>query len=128
MMMLMLFQCPVTSRSFSSAVTRVNQSGFLFFHLSNPTKFLLFASCIFIHKINLISCNSCNIISNTNSSDIPLTLLDTPSVNLTRCWKQCSEILVHIDIKASHSCCSMIPVAHSTTTHISVSMRSADFW
>ncbi len=52
---------------------------------------------------------------------------------LTRCWKHSSEIVVHIDMIASHSCCrfvgctSMMWISRSTTSQrCSIGLRSGD--
>ncbi len=50
-----------------------------------------------------------------------------------RCWKHSSEILVHIDMIASHSCCrfvgctTMMWISRSSTSHMcSIGLRSGD--
>ncbi len=49
--------------------------------------------------------------------------LNLRGIDSTRCWKHCSEILVHIDMIASHSCCrfvgctSMMRISAEIETH-----------
>ncbi len=54
-------------------------------------------------------------------------------IDSTRCWKHSSELLVHIDMIASRSCCrfvgctSMMWISHSTTLQrCSIGLRSGD--
>jgi len=54
-------------------------------------------------------------------------------IDSTRCWKHSSEILVHIDMIASRSCCrfvgctSMMRISRSTTSQrCSIGLRSGD--
>ncbi len=54
-------------------------------------------------------------------------------VDSTRCWKHSSDILVHIGMIASHSCCrfvsctSMMRISRSTTSQrCSIGLRSSD--
>ncbi len=54
-------------------------------------------------------------------------------IDSTRCWKHSSEILVHIDMIASRSCCrfvgctSMMWISRSTTSQrCSIGLRSGD--
>ncbi len=54
-------------------------------------------------------------------------------IDSTRCWRHSSEILVHIDMIASHSCCrfvvctSMMWISRSTTSQrCSIGLRSGD--
>jgi len=56
------------------------------------------------------------------------TALILHSIDSTRCWKHSSEILVHIDMTESHSCCtSMMRISHSSTPQrCSIEMRSDD--
>ncbi len=61
------------------------------------------------------------------------TALIIRGIDSTRCWKHFSEILVHIDTIASHSCCrfvgctSMMRISRYTTSQrCSVGLRSGD--
>ncbi len=61
------------------------------------------------------------------------TALILRGIDSTRCWKHCSEILVHIIMIASHSCCrfvvctSMMWISRSTTSQrYSIGLRSGD--
>ncbi len=59
--------------------------------------------------------------------------IHTCGIDSTRCWKHSSEILVHIDVIASRSCCrfvgctSMMWISRSTTSQrCSIRLRSGD--
>ncbi len=59
--------------------------------------------------------------------------LDSSCIDSTMCWKYSSEILVHIDMILSRSCCrfvgctSMIWISRSTTSQrCSIGLRSGD--
>ncbi len=59
--------------------------------------------------------------------------LNSLCIDSTRCWKHSSEILVHIDMIASRSCCkfigctSMMQISRSTTSQMcSIGLRSGD--
>ncbi len=61
------------------------------------------------------------------------TALILRGIDSTRCWKHSSEILVHIVMIASHSCCrfvvctSMMWISRSTTSQrCSIGLRSGD--
>ncbi len=61
------------------------------------------------------------------------TALILRGIDSTKCWKRFSEILVHIDMIASHSCCrfvgctSMMWISRSTTSQrCSIGLRSGD--
>ncbi len=61
------------------------------------------------------------------------TALILRGIDSTRCWKHCSEMLVHIVMIASHSCCrfvvctSMMWISRSTTSQrCSIGLRSGD--
>ncbi len=61
------------------------------------------------------------------------TALILRGIDSTRCWKHSSEILVYIDMIASHSCCrfvgctSMMRISRSTTSQrCSIGLRSGD--
>ncbi len=61
------------------------------------------------------------------------TALILHGIDSTRCWKHSSEILVHIDMIASCSCCrfvgftSMMRISRSTTSQrCSIGLRSGD--
>ncbi len=61
------------------------------------------------------------------------TALIIHGIDSTRCWKHSSEILVHINMIASHSCCrfvgctSVMRISHSTTSQrCSIGLRSVD--
>ncbi len=62
------------------------------------------------------------------------TALILRGIDSTRCWKHSSEILVHIDMIASHSCCrfvdcsSMMRISRSTTSQrCSIGLRSGNY-
>ncbi len=62
------------------------------------------------------------------------TALILRDIDSTRCWKHSSEILVHIDMIASRSCCrfdgctSMMWISRSTTSQRwSIGLRSGDW-
>ncbi len=61
------------------------------------------------------------------------TALILRDIDLTRCWKHSPEILVHIDMIGSRSCCrfagctSMMQISRSTTSQrCSIGLRSGD--
>ncbi len=61
------------------------------------------------------------------------TALILRGIDSTRCWKHSSELLVHIDMIVSHSCCrfvdctSMMQISRSTTSQrCSIGLRSGD--
>ncbi len=62
-----------------------------------------------------------------------LNCINFHGIDSTRCWKHCSEILIHIDLIASRSCCrfvgctSMMWISRSTTSQrCSIGLRSGD--
>ncbi len=62
------------------------------------------------------------------------TALILRGIDSTRCWKHSSEMLFHIDMIASRSCCryvgctSMKQISHYTTSQrCSIGLRSGDF-
>ena len=86
--------------------------------------------CIYMYMPNLSS-RIMNQVTKLISSQTALILRGILS---TRCWKHSSEVLVHIDMTASHSCCrcvgctSMMPISRSTTSQsCSVGLRSGDW-
>ncbi len=56
------------------------------------------------------------------------TTLILRGIDLTRCWKHSSEILVHIDMIASHSCCRFVHDENLSFHHITKVLYWIEIW
>ncbi len=86
---------------------------------------------IYIHSLATLLGTPC--LYRVGSSFALRTALILRGIDSTRCWKHSSEILVHIVMIASHSCCrfvgctSMMWISRSTTSQrCSIRLRSGD--